>query len=239
MYSSGILKLQKRRLKDANYYRRYAPLDQYGPCSTISRSQVTLNPPPLSFRAQRHDFRQHLQTIRGLIKIGDLQSVQSYIDDFSPPIQLIDLWDQLRHPALAALLNSKLSSAKEKGILFDIDIQASLQHMKTKPYDLVRIAGNVIDNALDEELKAPAPERYIKIKVDQMTPTLFVIKIYNRNSYLSSKEQEQIFQYGFTTKLNHSGLGLPMSLSLLEHNGGHIAVESEPRAGTTFTLFIP
>lgn len=51
----------------------------------------------------------------------------------------------------------------------------------------------------------------------------------------------QLFQPFFTTKPpgRGTGLGLPMVRSVIEQNGGRVAVESEVGRGTTFRLFLP
>ncbi|MHB8067777.1 MAG: PAS domain S-box protein [Desulfobaccales bacterium] len=49
----------------------------------------------------------------------------------------------------------------------------------------------------------------------------------------------KIFDPYFTTKQRGSGLGLATSYSIIRNNAGHITVESEPGAGTTFAVYLP
>ncbi|HUJ18397.1 MAG TPA: PAS domain S-box protein [Nitrospirota bacterium] len=49
----------------------------------------------------------------------------------------------------------------------------------------------------------------------------------------------RIFDPYFTTKRTGSGLGLATAYSIIRKHGGNITVESEPGAGSTFTLFLP
>lgn len=49
----------------------------------------------------------------------------------------------------------------------------------------------------------------------------------------------KIFDPYFTTKQKGSGLGLATSYSIIRNNSGHITVESEPGAGTTFAVYLP
>jgi signal transduction histidine kinase len=49
----------------------------------------------------------------------------------------------------------------------------------------------------------------------------------------------RIFEPGFTTKSEGSGLGLMIVQRIVRDHGGEIEVHSEPRAGTTFTIYLP
>ena len=53
--------------------------------------------------------------------------------------------------------------------------------------------------------------------------------------------QARIFEPFFTTKEAGKGTGLGLSTvyGIVEQSGGHIAVESAPGAGPTFTIFLP
>jgi two-component system cell cycle sensor histidine kinase/response regulator CckA len=50
---------------------------------------------------------------------------------------------------------------------------------------------------------------------------------------------DRIFDPYFSTKQQGSGLGLAISHSIISKHGGHIAVQSTPGVGTTFTVYLP
>lgn len=58
---------------------------------------------------------------------------------------------------------------------------------------------------------------------------------------MSEEELEHIFDPGFTTKSNRVGMGLGLLITrqVVEHHRGQILVDSEPGAGTTFTVMLP
>ena len=49
----------------------------------------------------------------------------------------------------------------------------------------------------------------------------------------------RIFDPYFTTKHEGSGLGLATAFAVVKNHGGHIAAESEPGEGTTFSVYLP
>ena len=48
-----------------------------------------------------------------------------------------------------------------------------------------------------------------------------------------------IFDTGFTTKKDGSGVGLSVSQRVIEQHGGTIEVNSEPGRGARFTVLLP
>jgi two-component system cell cycle sensor histidine kinase/response regulator CckA len=74
----------------------------------------------------------------------------------------------------------------------------------------------------------PHPEKYVQLSVKDDGPGM------------AQGVRERIFEPLFTTKRNGgTGLGLAVAHQVLQQHGGHIFVESEIGAGTTFHLFIP
>jgi signal transduction histidine kinase len=50
---------------------------------------------------------------------------------------------------------------------------------------------------------------------------------------------KNLFTPLFTTKNKGSGLGLPISLKIVENHGGKIKITSEEGLGTTVQVFLP
>jgi PAS domain S-box-containing protein len=67
------------------------------------------------------------------------------------------------------------------------------------------------------------------------------VKIYieDRGIGIPKENLDSIFDPYFTTKQKGSGLGLATSYSIIKNHEGHITVESELGAGTTFHIYLP
>ncbi len=89
-------------------------------------------------------------------------------------------------------------------------------------------ATDLAPNALFSFGVVPQPQRFIQLSVKDDGPGM------------PQAVRERIFEPLFTTKRNGgTGLGLAVAHQVLTQHGGHIFVESEIGAGTTFHLFIP
>ncbi len=56
---------------------------------------------------------------------------------------------------------------------------------------------------------------------------------------IDENTRRRLFEPFFTTKSSGTGLGLPMTQQIIEQHRGILTVESEPGAGTTFTICLP
>ncbi|MHB8843941.1 MAG: PAS domain S-box protein [Nitrospirota bacterium] len=65
------------------------------------------------------------------------------------------------------------------------------------------------------------------------------IAIADQGSGIPAEHLPKIFDPYYTTKPSGSGLGLAVCYSIVKNHGGHIAVESPPGKGATFTVYLP
>ena len=75
--------------------------------------------------------------------------------------------------------------------------------------------------------------------VDLPKGRLVKIEIHDEGLGMSADIVEKIFDPYFSTRPDGSGLGLAITHSIVAKHGGHIAVESMPGDGTTFTIYLP
>ncbi len=66
-----------------------------------------------------------------------------------------------------------------------------------------------------------------------------VVQVSDTGRGISPENLSKIFEPYFTTKSTGTGLGLAIAHNIVEAMGGKITVESDPEAGTTFTIALP
>ena len=189
-------------------------------------------------RAQRHDFLNHLSVISGFIQLRKLEDATNYVKIATGELAATGRVINLAAPELAALVLSKKEEADAMGASFGVDIRTNLGEVYIKPDELVRIAGNLIDNALYASKVLPGEDRAVRLEIGE-SRGMYYISVTNTGTPIPGEIREKIFQPGYTTKGGDgSGYGLHIVRSLAEKNGGKVWLESG-ESETTFTVYLP
>ena len=182
-------------------------------------------------RGWRHDFKNHLQILKGLALEEDLEAVKKYLDQLE--ISLLEIEPRVKtgNKMTDAILNSKISLAKSNNI--DVVVDAHVPIALTTPEtDLSIIIGNLLDNAIESSLKIPKDQRFIRIYMDIKNTQLY-LSITNGAEPEKKKKFSGIFS---STKGKDHGLGLIRIDEVVEKNGGFLKRNSEAGAFTTEVL---
>nr|WP_250161238.1 GHKL domain-containing protein [Furfurilactobacillus milii] len=105
---------------------------------------------------------------------------------------------------IKGLLYSKLIDAEKRQIKFDVRINEGIQLREERSIDLVRIFGNVLDNALD------AAEESDKVVQLSAAPTekCNVFRVTNMIPGDTTIDLSKVARFGVTTKQGHMGIGM-------------------------------
>lgn len=98
-------------------------------------------------RQIRHDIKQHLDTVSGLQLEGKIDAAQKYISEISSGLKNIEMFMDVGNDFVNAILNSKLSIAKSRGI--EVLCSSSSEVGGINEYDLCNLIGNMLDNAIE------------------------------------------------------------------------------------------
>ncbi len=85
----------------------------------------------------------------------------------------------------------------------------------------------------------PSDFLYSTIKTEKGKKTMLAVTISDSGSGIEPDALKDIFNPFYSTKGGGLGLGLALSLKVIEEHGGTIKVDSEPGKGTTFTVYLP
>lgn len=184
-----------------------------------------------TLRAQRHDFMNHLQVVYSLLELEEYQPARDYIERVYGDIKRVSRTLKTAHPAINALLAAKLSDCETRGIPVEMVIESPWQTLPVPSWEMCRVLGNLVDNAMDALNNTEQPR--LEIRLGESLHA-YSFEIANNGPEIPSGLMERIFQSGFSTKSSGRGMGLAIVRSILQSYGGDIALSSTP-GRTSFT----
>ena len=188
-----------------------------------------------TLRAQRHDFMNHIQVIYSLTELEDRPAALEYMDRLYTSVRSAGRSLKTASPAVNALLAAKSAACQEKNVPFLTDIHSDWKDCPVPGWEMCRILGNLIDNALD----APAGRELKTIQVALWEDVKgFHFAVENNGAPVPEEIQDSLFQRGFSTKGPGRGMGLSIVLEIMEENGGEIRASSD-ETGTAFCGRLP
>ena len=188
-----------------------------------------------TLRAQRHDFMNHIQVIYSLTELEDRPAALEYMDRLYTSVRSAGRSLKTASPAVNALLAANSAACQEKNVPFLTDIHSDWKDCPVPGWEMCRILGNLIDNALD----APADRELKTIQVALWEDVKgFHFAVENNGAPVPEEIQDSLFQRGFSTKGPGRGMGLSIVQEILEQYGGQIDLDSTPRR-TRFHGLIP
>jgi PAS domain S-box-containing protein len=115
-----------------------------------------------------------------------------------------------------------------------LEIPADIPQVMVDPVQIVQVLGNLAVNAY----QAMPQAGQLTISAS-LQGECVAIAITDTGTGIKPESMKKLFEPLYTTKAKGIGLGLPVCKKLTETNGGRIEVQSEPRKGSTFTIFLP
>jgi signal transduction histidine kinase len=193
-----------------------------------------------TIRAQRHDFLNHVQILDSYLKMNKLEEARAYMADIMEETKEINEIIVINNPFLNALIQAKMGIAERYKIDFVLDIHTALTDLDIKPFDLVKIMGNLINNAIEAVKDLDNDNRQVKLTIKKHDNN-YIIKVFNPRPVIPTEILEKIFEGGFSTKTGgeHCGVGLAVVKNLTEKYKGLVSVHSSEPDGTTFTVILP
>ncbi len=182
-------------------------------------------------RGWRHDYRNHIQTMKVLTANGDLEALREYLDKLDTDLNTVDTVVKTGNPMADAILNSKISLARSRGIPVQCDAHIPVK-LKMSELDLCCIIGNLFDNAIEASLSLPEDQRLIRVYMDMKGTQLYI----SFTNFTAEKKLPKVGKRFATTKGDGHGFGLLRIDSIIERLDGYLSRNSEDGAFTTEIL---
>ena len=182
-------------------------------------------------RGWRHDYRNHIQTMKVLASSGDLEGIRSYLDRLDTDLNTVDLAVKTGNAMADAILNSKISLAKSRDIPVQVEAHIPVR-LKMSELDLCCVIGNLFDNAIEASLALPPEERLIRVYMDMKGTQLYL----SFTNFTAGGKREKQGGRFLTTKGEGHGFGLVRIDAIVERLEGYLSRNSEDGAFTTEIL---
>lgn len=182
-------------------------------------------------RGWRHDYRNHIQTMKAYAAAEDWDAIVRYLDLLDEDLTTVDTVVKTGNPMTDAILNSKISLARSKNIQVVADAFVPLK-LKSSEIDLCCIIGNLFDNAIEASMQLPEEKRVIRVYMDMRNTQLY-ISFTNFTGGKKLKKEGGLFR---SSKGEGHGFGLVRIDAIVERLDGYISRNSEDGAFTTEIL---
>ena len=172
-------------------------------------------------RAFRHDFANILQGMVGYMDNNDMEGLKKYysqlVEDIQHSNNIATLSPSVvNNPAIYNVLASKYHKADSLGIKINLEAFLNMNELHIKIYEFTRVLGILMDNAI--EATSECDEKIINVifrKSDNKRMQLLIVE----NTYMHKDiDTEKIFEKGYSTKENNTGLGLWEIRQILKRN---------------------
>lgn len=182
-------------------------------------------------RGWRHDYRNHIQTMKVLASNGDMEGIKEYLNKLDTDLNTVDIAIKTGNAMADAIINSKVSLARSRNIDVSIDAHIPIK-LKMSELDLCCILGNLFDNAIEASMPLPKEKRLIRVYMDMKGTQLYI----SFTNFTSTKKLTKLGNSFATTKGEGHGFGLVRIDNIVDRLDGYLSRNSEDGAFTTEIL---
>ena len=131
--------------------------------------------------------------------------------------------------------------ASHPKVRFKINIDPVLEFMAFDPEKMKRVFINLIENSLEAMESVAIKEIEISVmhSTENSSDSLYFFYFSDSGKGISSEDWQSVFSSKYTTKQDHSGLGLSIVKKIIEDHGGRISITEGKKHKTTFLIELP
>lgn len=151
-------------------------------------------------RGVRHDYRNHLQVMAAYLNTEQYDKIKNYVKQLSHEMNQVDTIIRSGDTMIDALVNTKLSLAKEAGVQIEATAIAPSE-LSISDMELAIILGNLLSNAVEAVMRSAPQEQFIRVYIAPMKGNLYI--------NVTNSMQDNPRQHFFSLKrLNREGYGI-------------------------------
>lgn len=177
----------------------------------------------LTMRGWRHDYHNHMQSIKAHLEAEQIQEAAGYLDKMEDALEQIDFEYKTGNVGVDAILNSKLSIAKQHGL--EVKCDTVLEGEITIPQiDLCVLLGNLVDNAIEAcDRMEDGQRKFLRIYMCTRQSQLYISVSNATNEVIRKLDKDYI-----SNKRGNHGHGLKRINLIVEKHSGYINRQNEP-----------
>lgn len=198
-------------------------------------------------RERQHDMKNHINTILSIVHTTDnydeLKEKQiEYCNHVMEGTDKAKLVLSVGNPLIAGFMYSKIQEAENRGVVVEHKINIGKTTVVIPEYELVEMAGILIDNALeamcgtDEDIEVNQKEKNIFVSM-QETETGLELTVANTSDYMEDDVVAHFFEAGYSSKGKGRGIGLYKLKRMVHEKTGDIIVSNETYHGVNYLQF--
>lgn len=175
-----------------------------------------------TMRGWRHDYHNHLQTIKAHLAMGQIEETLAYLEHLEEDLDSIDIAVRTGNVGMDAILSSKISIAAKNSIA--VNYKATVpEQLNVSDVHLCAIVGNLLDNAVEACAQVAPEKRFIRVYIGIFKQQLYISVSNATNATKRRKLSEFI-----SKKEGEHGFGLKRINRIVDHYGGYINCKNEP-----------
>ncbi len=183
-----------------------------------------------TMRGWRHDYHNHLQTIKAYLAMGQVGETLSYLEHLEDDLDSIDIAVRTGNVGMDAILSSKISIASKNGIA--VNCKAAVpDKLSVSDVHLCAIVGNLLDNAIEACGRVVPEKRFIRVYIGIFKQQLY-ISVSNSTDASRRKKLSELI----SNKQGAHGLGLKRIDRIVTTYDGFVNRKNEPGIFATEVL---
>ncbi|MXQ74259.1 GHKL domain-containing protein [Clostridiaceae bacterium DONG20-135] len=176
----------------------------------------------LNMRGWRHDYHNHIQTMKAYLQLKQYTQLESYLNELEADLSSVDQLVKSGNLMMDAILNSKLSLAKEHQI--EIHCKAvTPESLCISDIDICVMIGNLMDNAIEACDQIPPDKRRIRVYTDIVHQQFYLSVTNSANENISEDQKRYISE-----KRGNHGHGMKRVKLTVDKYDGYLNLKNEP-----------